>query len=137
MKRNFKVSLVRAVVFIALIVFIFQAWGFSQDKTTQIDELMTLYQKHERFNGTVLVAESGKIIFKKGYGLANVEWNIPHKPNTKFRLGSITKQFTSMLIMQLVNEGKISLDGKLSDYLPYRSSSSSHKGKTQNEPFKF
>jgi CubicO group peptidase (beta-lactamase class C family) len=67
----------------------------------------------------VLVAEGGKVIFKKAYGLADAEWDIPHKPDTKFRLGSITKQFTSMLIMQLLNEGKIALDGKPSDYLPY------------------
>jgi len=119
MKRNFKVSFARAVTIIALTVFVFQGWSFSQDKAAQIDEMMKLYQKHERFNGTVLVAEGGKVIFKKGYGLANVEWNIHHEPDTKFRLGSVTKQFTSMLIMQLVKEGKISLDGKLSDYLPY------------------
>jgi len=119
MERNLRVFSVRAAVLIALTLFIFQAWSFSQDKVAQIDELMKLYQEYEGFNGTVLVAESGKVIFKKGYGLANVEWNIPHTPDTKFRLGSITKQFTSMLIMQLVNEGKISLEGKLSDYLPY------------------
>ena len=119
MKGNSKGVYVRVLALIFSVVLIFQSWSFSQDKIAQIDELMKLYQKHERFNGTVLVAEAGKVIFKKGYGLANVEWNIHHKPDTKFRLGSITKQFTSMLIMQLVNEGKISLEGKLSDYLPY------------------
>jgi CubicO group peptidase (beta-lactamase class C family) len=64
------------------------------------------------------VAENGKVIFKKGYGMANMEWNIPVETDTKFRLGSITKQFTSMLILQLVQEGKIKLEGKLTDYLP-------------------
>jgi CubicO group peptidase (beta-lactamase class C family) len=63
------------------------------------------------------VAENGKVLFKKGYGLANMEWNIPNEPDTKFRLGSITKQFTSMLIMQLVEVGKIKLDKNISDYL--------------------
>ena len=48
-----------------------------------------------------------------------MEWNIPNSYDTKFRLGSITKQFTSMLIMQLVEKGKIKLDDKITDYLPY------------------
>jgi CubicO group peptidase (beta-lactamase class C family) len=47
-----------------------------------------------------------------------MEWNIPNTPDTKFRLGSITKQFTATIILQLVEQGKIKLDGKLSDYLP-------------------
>jgi CubicO group peptidase (beta-lactamase class C family) len=91
----------------------------AQDKAGKIDGLMKLYSDYGRFNGTVLVAENGQVIYKKGLGLADMEWHIPNKPDTKFRLGSITKQFTSMLILQLVEEGKISLEGKLSDTLPY------------------
>src|SRR5215471_3449300 len=90
----------------------------AQDKAKKIDDLMTLYSSYGQFNGTVLVAEKGSVIFKKGYGLANMEWGIPNQPDTKFRLGSITKQFTSMLVMQLVQDGKVKLDGKLTDYLP-------------------
>ena len=90
----------------------------AQDKAAKIDELMKVYHSYRQFNGAVLVAENGKVIFKKGYGMANMEWNIPIETDTKFRLGSITKQFTSMLILQLVQEGKIKLDGKLTDYLP-------------------
>jgi CubicO group peptidase (beta-lactamase class C family) len=92
--------------------------ALAQDKAKKIDELMSLHHGYGQFNGTVLVAESGKVIYKKGFGLANMEWDIPNHPDTKFRLGSITKQFTSMLIMQLVEQGKIKLDAKLSDYLP-------------------
>jgi len=44
---------------------------------------MQLYHNYGQFNGTVLVAEGGKIIFEKGYGLANMEWDIPNKPDTK------------------------------------------------------
>ena len=46
------------------------------DKVSAIDGFVTLYAEHGRFNGTVLVAENGEMIFKKGYGLANMEWNI-------------------------------------------------------------
>ena len=92
--------------------------ALAQDKAAKIDELMKTYHSYRQFNGAVLVAENGKVIFKKGYGMANMEWNIPIDTDTKFRLGSITKQFTSMLILQLVQEGKIKIEGKLTDYLP-------------------
>lgn len=95
-----------------------QASVLAQDKAAKIDELMKTYNSYRQFNGAVLVAENGKVIFKKGYGMANMEWNTPVETDTKFRLGSITKQFTSMLILQLVQEGKIKLEGKLTDYLP-------------------
>jgi len=70
------------------------------------------------FNGTALVAENGKVIFKKGYGLADFEWKVPNTPDTKFRLGSITKQFTATLILQLVEEGKLLLTDPVGKYLP-------------------
>jgi len=107
----------KTITFIIILIFV-PFILFAQDKVTAIDKLMQTYNDYGRFNGTVLVAENGKVIFNKGYGLANMEWKIPNKPDTKFRLASITKQFTSMLIMQLVEEGKIKLDGKITDYIP-------------------
>ena len=76
------------LVLIAFSVIIFHAPAFAQDKARQIDELVSLYHKYEQFNGSALVAENGKVIYKKGLGLANMEWNIPNEPDTKFRLGS-------------------------------------------------
>lgn len=96
----------------------FQASILGQDKASRMDQLITLYNKYGQFNGSVLVADNGKVVFEKGVGMANLEWNIPNTPDTKFRLGSITKQFTATLILQLVEQGKIKLDGKLIDYLP-------------------
>src|ERR1043166_8675991 len=96
----------------------FQAYVLAQDKASRMDQLITLYNKYGQFNGSVLVADNGKVVFEKGVGMANLEWNIPNTPDTKFRLGSITKQFTATLILQLVEQGKIKLDGKLIDYLP-------------------
>jgi len=89
------------------------------DNAAKIDKLMSQYADCCAFTGTVLVADHDKVIFKKGYGFADREWNMPNTPDVKFRLGSITKQFTSMLIMQQVAKGTIKLDGHLSDYLPY------------------
>src|SRR5438477_5421026 len=89
------------------------------EKATKIDHLLSTYHDYGYFNGSALVAENGKVLLKKSYGMANMEWSVPNTPDTKFRLGSVTKQFTSMLIMQQVQRGKIRVDGHISDYLPY------------------
>lgn len=116
-----RIALTRALILGTIILLSIQLQALAQtqaQKTAKIDEVMTLANKYGLFNGSVLVAENGKVIYKKGLGLANMEWNIPNTPETRFRLGSITKQFTATLILQLVEQGKIKLDGKLSDYLP-------------------
>jgi CubicO group peptidase (beta-lactamase class C family) len=117
MKSN-KNSLSRTA-FVAVIAFVATfTVSFAQTKTTQLDELLNKYTEYGQFNGSVLVADHGKVIYKKGFGLANREWDIPNAPDTKHRLGSITKQFTAMLIMQLVAEGKLDLQATISKYLP-------------------
>ena len=88
----------------------------AQDITPQADPLVAGYVKQNKFSGTVLVARNGKPVFRKGYGLANREWNIPNDPQTKFRLGSITKQFTATAILQLVEAGKLNLEDPVSKY---------------------
>jgi CubicO group peptidase (beta-lactamase class C family) len=88
------------------------------DPATTIDQFISRYQKLGLFNGSALVAEHSQVVLKKGYGLANMEWNIPNAPDTKFRLGSITKQFTATLILQSVEQGKIDLKAPVTRYLP-------------------
>ena len=117
MTRNRKIIAIAAISSLLLFSAIPDT-GLALDKESNIDSLISAYHKYGQFNGSVLVADGGEVIFKKGYGLANMEWNIPNQPDTKFRIGSITKQFTSMLIMQLVEAGKIKLEGKITDYLP-------------------
>src|SRR2546423_8733091 len=104
--------------FALLAILALQTSALAQDKAGKIEQIILLYQKYGQFNGSALVGDNGKVIYKKGVGLANMEWDIPNAPDTKFRLGSITKQFTATLILQLVEQGKIKLDGKLIDYLP-------------------
>ncbi|HEX8545897.1 MAG TPA: serine hydrolase domain-containing protein, partial [Cytophagaceae bacterium] len=110
-----KYTLIHTWIFLAM--FATAPVVFAQDKAKQIDALISAYAENGKFNGSVLVADKGKVIFKKGYGMANREWAIPNAPDTKFRLGSITKQFTAVLIMQLVEQGKLKLEGKVTDYL--------------------
>ena len=118
MKQNFKNTLLKTLFLGIFFQLTILPVVFGQSKTEKINELMKLHNEYAQFNGSVLVVENGEVIYKKGLGLANMEWNIPNQPNTKHRLGSITKQFTSMLILQLVEQGKLSSDAKVSDYLP-------------------
>ena len=101
-----------------IVAFITATNAFAQQNVQNIDGLLKQYHDYGQFNGSILVAEKGKVIYKKGFGMANMEWAIPNQPDTKFRIGSVTKQFTAALVLQLVEEGKIKLDGKITDYLP-------------------
>jgi CubicO group peptidase (beta-lactamase class C family) len=92
--------------------------SFSQTLPSEIDKLVNEYARNFNFMGSVLVAEKGKVLFAKGYGLADVEKNMPNTPETKFMIGSITKQFTAMLVTQLAEKGKLALDNTISDFLP-------------------
>ncbi|MEJ2548780.1 MAG: serine hydrolase, partial [Gemmatimonadota bacterium] len=83
-----------------------------------IDEIVTAFYDAGQFNGSVLVAENGEVIYEGGFGWANIEWEIPNTPDTKHRIGSVTKQFTSALVLQLMEEGEIELDAPIDTYLP-------------------
>jgi CubicO group peptidase (beta-lactamase class C family) len=76
--------------------------------TSKFDEYLSAAAK-QGVTGSALVAKDGKVIFSKGYGMANDEWDIPNTPQTKFRLGSITKQFTAASILLLQERGKLSV----------------------------
>ena len=91
---------------------------YAQSKADQIESLLKKYEELNQFNGSVLVAEGGKVIYSNGFGMANFEHNVPNKTDTKFRIASITKQFTATLVLQLVEQGKLELDKPISAYLP-------------------
>ena len=85
-------------------------------------ELLEKYMQAENqikgFTGSVLVMKNNKVLIRKAYGMADREWNVANTPDTKFEIGSITKQFTAASILQLVEQGKLSLDDKLSKFIP-------------------
>ncbi len=83
-----------------------------------MDQIVQSYVADKKFMGTALVARGNEVLFSKGYGSANLEWNIPNAPNTKFRLGSITKQFTAACILLLEERGKLSTDDPVKKYMP-------------------
>lgn len=74
--------------------------------------------QRDKFSGTILIAREGQMIFCKGYGMANLELDVACTPKTKFRLGSITKQFTAMAIVILQEQGKLSVADHVKKYMP-------------------
>lgn len=76
------------------------------------------YLKEKGFQGAILVANEDGVIFKKGYGMANIEEGIPFEPWTTFRIASVSKAFTSLAILQLQEQGKLQVQAPVSKYLP-------------------
>lgn len=87
-------------------------------KAQQIDALIQAYARYGDLNAAVLVSHNGKIVYKNAFGLANREWNVANQTDTKFRLASVTKQFTAMLLVQLAAENKLDLHAPIRTYLP-------------------
>ncbi len=112
MKNSHAIRLLTAVTALCLLA----TCATGQDLSARADEYLRAQMKVNHFSGAVLIASEGKTLFAKGYGLANAEWNIPNSPQTKFRLGSITKQFTSMAVMQLQQQGKLSVQDPICKY---------------------
>ena len=89
-----------------------------QAMTEQMDAMLREVFKEGEPGGTVLVAKDGKPVFRKGYGMANVELEVTNQPQMVFRLGSITKQFTAVAILMLYEQGKLGLQDEITQYLP-------------------
>ncbi len=92
--------------------------GLCQDAGSKIDTLISAYAKLYRFNGAALVAKNGTILLNKGYGYRNADDKVLNDDKTIFQLGSITKQFTAAVILQLQKQKKLALSDKLSKYFP-------------------
>jgi CubicO group peptidase (beta-lactamase class C family) len=91
---------------------------FAQTKKDKLLQIMKAYHNYNMFDGAVLVAQNGKIIYKDAFGLANREWNIPNSTDTKFMIGSVSKPLTAALMLIQVQKGLIDLDKTIEDYLP-------------------
>jgi CubicO group peptidase (beta-lactamase class C family) len=89
---------------------------YAQD-VSRMDQVVQSYVSGGQFMGSVLVARDKEVLFSKGYGSANLEWNIPNGSSTKFRLGSITKQFTAAAILLLEEQGKLKVEDPIRKYL--------------------
>jgi hypothetical protein len=90
----------------------------AQDKLLRMEQIIQSSVTGNRFMGSVLVAQNDQVLLDKGYGYANLEWQIPDSPQAKFRLGSITKQFTAACILLLEERGKLKTDDPVKKYMP-------------------
>ncbi|HEY0263384.1 MAG TPA: serine hydrolase domain-containing protein [Granulicella sp.] len=90
----------------------------AQDAQTKIDHYMQASVKVDHFMGSILVAQHGRIVASKGYGMADVKAGIANAPDTEFRIGSLTKQFTAMAILELEAKGKLSVQDPACKYVP-------------------
>ncbi len=108
-------------LFLFLLVFssiVEHSYGQNTQIEKQLDELLSKEFKPVEPGCAVLVAKEGQIIYKKAFGSADVELNLPLSPDLVFKLASITKQFTAIAVLQLVEQGKISLQDSLQRYVP-------------------
>jgi CubicO group peptidase (beta-lactamase class C family) len=91
----------------------------AQDSTTiKIDNLLSQYNRPNSPGLAMIVIEKGTVIYKKSYGLADLEHNIPITPKTVFEIGSLSKHFTAFCALQLAEKGLISLDDDIRKYIP-------------------
>jgi CubicO group peptidase (beta-lactamase class C family) len=86
--------------------------------TADFDKLLSEQFKAGETGCAALVAIKGQVVYKKAFGMANLELNVPMQPDMVFRIGSITKQFTAVAILQLMEQGKLSLQDEITKYIP-------------------
>lgn len=103
-------------MFTAVVAFLI--YGYQSIFGVPIAQQIDRYLSTEQFQGAVLVAQAGKVILCKGYGYANLEHKIPNCPSTVFRIGSITKQFTAVAILQLQEQGLLHVHDPVEKFLP-------------------
>lgn len=108
--RAFRAGFAAALVALA-------AHGADADLTTRLEGIVQQHVAGEQFTGAVLVAQRGAVLLDRGYGLANREWDIPNTPATRFRIGSITKQFAAVAILLLEERGQLKLTDPVSLHL--------------------
>lgn len=101
----------------ALVLFLVPALATAQD-VARMDQIVTTRVDDNSFMGTVLVARGDQVLLSKGYGFANLEWNVPNTPSTRFRLGSITKQFTAAAIVLLAERGQLAFEDPVKKHWP-------------------
>jgi CubicO group peptidase (beta-lactamase class C family) len=103
---------------VAVLLFFVVTATAQNGSTAQIDEFVKAEMQRQHLPGVSLaIVKDGTLVYAKGYGYSNVEHQVPVKPETIFQSGSIGKQFTATAVMLLVEEGKVSLDEKISKYL--------------------
>jgi len=107
-----RLPLVLATLFVAVPL------ATAQPLADKLDALLSDYHTSGQLNGTVLLAQGDEVLYERGFGEANMSWDIPNTPDTRFRIGSVTKQFTAALILQFAEDGRLNLDDPITAHIP-------------------
>lgn len=105
---------------LTLFIVLFSALGFCQvdARFARIDSLLTYLTTNNKFMGALTIREGDNVFFNKGYGFADVSKNLKATRLTKYKIGSITKTFTAVITLQLIEEKKLTLQTKLNRFYP-------------------
>ena len=109
--------LLKQSLFLILLILILCTPNNAQVSEQKVDEYISAQMELGRFSGSILIAKGGEILINKGYGMANYELNVINTPQTKFRIGSVTKQFTAMLVMMLKEGGVLDVNDSISKFI--------------------
>src|SRR5205085_6887276 len=105
-------------LFIILTILPLFAIAQLRDKIKKIDSVLPYLYQHQLFNGTILIGEKGKVLYKKAFGISSAFNGKPLTTASSFNLASVSKQFTAMMIMILKEQGKLQYDDAVQKYLP-------------------
>ena len=89
----------------------------TEEQIAKIDDYLEEISKDDGYSGTVLIAKNEEVLFKKAYGYANLAHNVPNQIDTKFGIASMGKMFTAVAIMQLMEQGKLTLNDRVGEIL--------------------
>lgn len=106
----------RIVIILFCVPYFNQLVGYSQNQ--ELNKFFSDKAAKEEFSGSVLISKNGKILLRTAYGYKDFAKRVPNTPETQFRIGSLTKQFTASLILLLESEGKLKTSDPMVKYLP-------------------
>lgn len=104
----------KLISILSILALTFKLFG----QSPEVDSFMISYVKDHNFSGTILIQKNDQTQYQNSFGLANRQFSIPNTNETKYKIASITKIFTSVLIMQLYEQGKIDLNSPVKTYIP-------------------
>ena len=105
-------------ILLTIFFLIFVSLAFPDGRTNKVDKLFAPWDKPDAPGCALAIIKDGEILYKRGYGMANLELNIPISPQTVFYIGSVSKQFVALCVAMLEKQGKLSFDDDIREYVP-------------------
>lgn len=107
----------RILIFLSL-TFLMVSRAWSEDLEARVDRLFARWDRNDSPGCALAIVKDGTVVYKKGYGMANLELGVPVSPESEFYIGSVSKQFVAMCIALLADRGALSLDDDIRKYVP-------------------